>query len=70
MPTDKSRETATGEHAIQVSHRSAAQENQRLGWCPCGSEPNYECECGLSRLSFAQGKLAPNVVRLVRVDAR
>lgn len=43
----------------EATNRSVATKNVEHGWCPCGEELDSECECGISRLSYVQGKAEP-----------
>jgi hypothetical protein len=49
----------SGEQGEEETRKQAAKRNVELGWCPCGEELDSECECGISRLAFAQGKGEP-----------
>jgi hypothetical protein len=45
--------------AEEDRRRQVARINVENGWCPCGEELDSECECGISRLGYVQGKAEP-----------
>jgi len=50
--------------ASEAENKAAVKRNCDLGWCLCGEERDYECECfSLNRLALFQGKAAPSIVR-------
>jgi hypothetical protein len=44
---------------IEHRQRAVAKRNVELGWCPCGEELDGDCECGISRLGYVQGRGEP-----------